>query len=522
MISYRHWQAVDEPARLVPMPARAQINPLANASGWVARTTQRVHGWLSKLIGVGLQVYSRSGAGIPAYSSYDHNRAMSAYGTFPWVYACGQAIYTDLSGLPIVIETGTGLGRKQSQDHWMVSLLDRPHPKISGRRLRRQWYLDLRQTGNAYIRVWRDKTGRPIQLGRVPPQLIQPIIADDGEEIGWQIGNKMLPWSDVRHVADPSWEASLAVALGESPMRPLSISLQIDRDAKIAAGRAARRGRVDMLLSPNSEDVLLGPEAVDGMVQQYAAATEEGHGIWVVNRGMTATPNTLTAREGEFLGLIDRSKAETMAVMGVPPTRAGDPAANYGTARAQMRVYWEFLMGLAALFDDELTQLVEPGVKVRHDFSRVEALQTRQTEALNRVVILVGLGMDPNEALRYEQFFDAPTIKEPKKPAPAPATAPVSDENGNRPADEPQSTALTDWVTAQLQLAALVFESDRNDNAIANFVTQTLCKRLPYDTAREAGEICAEAANLSDDGEPLENVRAFGEYHAQRITRMAT
>lgn len=501
------------------MPRRALVTQPSIATRWLERATSRARDWLTRLIGVGLQAYSRSGAGIPAYPTYDHNKALSAFGNNAWVYACGQAIYTDLAGLPLVVETGVGIDRKQSQDHWLLDLLERPHPKISGRRMRRQWYLDLRQTGNAYIRVWRNPQGRPIQFGRVPPQLIQPIVADDGEEVGWQIGAKVLPWSDVRHVADPSWEANLSVALGETAMRPLGTSLQIDRDAKTAAGRAARRGRVDMILSPTSEDMTLGPEAVDGMVEQYAKATEDGHGIWVVNRGMAATPNSLTARDGEFLALIDRSKAEIMAVMGVPPTRAGDPAANYGTARAQMRVYWEFLMGVASLFDDELTQLAEPGVRVRHDFSRVEALQTRQTEALNRVVILVSLGMDPNEALRYEQFFDAPMIKE-AKPTAKPTTAPVSDPNGNRPADEPASTALADWITAQLQLAAIVFESDRSDKSIANFVTQTLVKRLPYDNAAEAAEICAEAAALSDPNVSLTSVRAFGELHAQRLARM--
>lgn len=373
-----------------------------------------IRGWVERALGVGLPTYSSSGGGLPATPVYPVDMAMASMSANPWVWACVQAIVTDLSGLPLVAEQGLGLAKTQTYTHWLLDLLDRPSPKISGRRFRRQLVADLAQTGNAYVRVWRGKDGRPVMLGRVIPGLIQANVGVDGEVIDWTLTatGEQLPWAAVLHVSDISWTEDQSLVYGASRIAPLALGLSVDRDSRRQAGRSARRGRLEMMLSPNSPEVSLNKDSVRMMTEQYAVATEEGHGLYVVNKGVTATPLTLTAREGEFLGVSDRLRAEVLAVYGVPPVRAGEPAANYGTARQQMRTYWETLLGWAALIDDELSRLAEPGVRIRHSFANVNSLQETHTERQNRAVVWIEkFGIDPASAAAYEGFHDAPIPK---------------------------------------------------------------------------------------------------------------
>lgn len=390
----------------------------------------RIREWfgpiITRLLGVGIPIYVQGSGGTPARSTYSVDRSMSAMAANPWVFTCVQAISTDLSGLPLVAIKGNAPNERQLNEHWLIELLKRPSTKVSGKRFRKQLIADLKQSGNCYIRVYRrSPSERPYMLGRIPPQAIEPIVAGDGEEVGWKLTRTgaELPWHAVLHVSDVSWEASVSAVLGESPIRPLALGLQVDTDSRKHAGRAAKRGRLDMVLSPKDPEIQLGEKQVRGLVDEYGLAMESGEGVYVANMGIDAQPVSITARDGEFLGISDRTKNEILAVFGVPPVRAGDPAANYGTAKQQMKTYWETLRGLAELIDDELSRLAEPGVRIAHSFERVEALQTSYTERQNRAVVWTEkFGVSPAQAARYEGFIDAPI--------PANVEAPQEDTQG--------------------------------------------------------------------------------------------
>jgi HK97 family phage portal protein len=445
---------------------------------------------------------------------------MSAMAANPWVFVAVQAIANDLAGLPLVAEFGPEDRRQQTTNHWLVRLLRKPHPKISGRKLRRQLYADWRIAGNAYVRVWRASSGRPIQLGRIPPQLIEPMVSNDGEEVGWRLqSGHMLRWEDVLHIADLSWEASSQVVLGETPIRPLSLGLQVDVDARKQAGRAARRGILEMILSPKDPQVYLGEEGVAAMVASWVKSREEGHGLYIPNAGMEATPTTLTPKDLEWTEARKETKSEILAVMGVPPTRAGDPAANYGTAKEQMRTYWSMLLGVAALFDDEFTRLSDDGIEIRHSFSRVEALQTSFTERQARAVVWSQqFGIPPKDAARYEGFIDAP-ISEDAVGSNMPSAAPGTD------ADEPRETLSA--VISVLASIRAMYQRGEDTNQVRELTPALLRSALrllpngPDDTVVvEASEVLYAVACASlASGDTLE-LPAFGVEHAKRIVRL--
>jgi HK97 family phage portal protein len=484
----------------------------------------RVRAFVERALGVGLPTFAAGGGSVPASPDYPLDQAMAAMSANPWVWACVQAIVTDLCGLPLVAEEGVGLKRTQTLDHWLLALLERPSPKCSGRRFRRQLVTDLIETGNAFVRVWRRADGRPVMLGRIVPSKIKPIVGPDGEVLEWELtGGQKLKWDEVLHIADVSSSQSESLVMGSSAIAPLALGLNVDRDSRRQAGRAARRGRVEMMLTPEGAEVVFSKESLRGIIDQYVGATESGNGIYCVNKAMKATPLTLTARDGEFLGIGDRLRAEVLAVLGVPPVRAGEPAANYGTAKQQMRTYWETLQGRAALIDDELSRLAEPGVRIRHSFANVEALQTSQTERQARALLWMQFGMEPSVAASYEGFVDAPIPAGPlKKPAEAP-TPPAKDPD----TDEPQEARAA--VLGVLRTVGGLYAAGETDADAVETTTRMLLRTVLRHhraeavdaVAEEAAAVCRGAAELAlQDGDVI-GIRAFGDQHAARIVQLA-
>ncbi len=497
--------------------ARAGVARLRSAPERVRARATRV---IERALGVGLVAHAGSGAAAPVSPAYPVDQAALAATANPWVWSCKAAIVTDLCGLSLVAEQGVGLARTQTSEYWLLDLLERPSPKVSGRRFRRQLVADL-VDGNAFIRVWRNDAGRPVKLARIVPSRIEAIETDDGEVVGWKLKNgTTLPWDQVLHIADFSSRQDGTLVYGDTPIAPIALGLQVDRDSRRQAGRSARRGRLEMMLSPSTPDVILSKESVAKMVDQYVVATDAGDGLYVVNKGMTATPLTLTAREGEFLGIGDRLRAEVLAVHGVPPVRAGEPAANYGTAKQQMRTYWETLQGRAALIDDELSRLAEPGMRIRHSFANVEALQTSQTERQARAVLWrTVFGMTNAAAASYEGFVDAP-VGATSDPASAPA--PSSDPKVEQP-HEARAAVLGVLRTVGGMYAA-------GEDAGALEVTTALLLRTVLAKYRaaaavavseEAAAVCRGAAELAEDEGDVSAIRAFGPEHANRIVELA-
>lgn len=505
--------------------------PRASSPGMLSRAGHALVGVVTRLLGVGLPVFASSGGGIPVHAPYDVDASARAMGSNAWYYAAVHRIATDLSGLPLVVEIGEGPDRQQRTDHWLLRLLRRPGPKLSGLRLRRQLVADLKG-GNAYLRVWRDAErsadfpfGKPVKLGRIPPQLIDALVGLDGEVTGWKLSDgRTLRYDEVLHIGDINLTAEPWLVLGAPATDPLALSLQVERDAKRHTGRAARRGRLEMMVSPRSDSMLLGKDRVEAITGSYAGATEKGDGIWVASVGMESQPLTLTPRDAEFSQVIDRTRAEVLAVMGTPETIVGSPAANYGTAREQSRIYWSGLQGLAALIDDELSRLAEDGVRLVHSFSGVDALQPSRTERQARAVIWADrFGLSPADAARYEGFTDLPTPSSAATSA-TPAAAPPSASGVQEPRKTTESS-----VVATLQIVASLFdagESPEHIEAIARSLLATTLKGLGADpaaaatVAEEAAAVCAETARSVRDGRLVE-LRAFGSTHATRIARLA-
>lgn len=344
-----------------------------------------------------------------AAPTYNAENALSSIAAFPWVYACTQAIVTDLAGLPLIAVRDLPNGQKEIvRDHPVLDLLKRPHPQCSGARMRRQLYADFVLSGEAVLR--RIETSAGEVLTRLHPVDVSPEIDPrSGLILFYQWGNEKLDPAEVLYIADIGWIRGIRASRGTSPIQSLESGLMAAQDARNHARKAAKRGRLEMLLRPSDVRTQFGKSGVEAVKETYTAAARAGDGVLVLNRALEATPLSMSPKELEFSQLATDVRDETLAALGVPPVRVGLPGANYGTAKQQTRIYWERLRHTASLFDDEFSRLTGDGTRIEHDFTNVEALQTSYTERQMRASVWVtGFGVPPADAAAYEGFHDAP------------------------------------------------------------------------------------------------------------------
>lgn len=375
-----------------------------------------------------------SAGSIPVVQGYPTQRSMSAMAAFPWVRACVLAVVDDLSGLPLyAVEEDSAGGRARQSSNPVLDALRRPG-SITGRRLRRQLLVDFLLTGNAYIYV-PSPAGMALGLSpliRLHPSLVEVECNAYGLVTGYKYnGIDRYSTEEVLHVADVSWADNVEQVLGESAIRTLHDDLTSMKAAKEMSARAAKRGRPDFLVSSKDPNVGLGKDGARKVAEAIEGALSRGHGALVVDEALDVTPLGLTPHDIEFQQQNEATIYAILAVFGVVPVRVGLPGANYGTAKTQMRSYWERLQHLAALFDDEISRLTgNPRVRIEHDFTSVDALQVAQTERLERVAAWVAIGADPREAAEYEGFINPPVA------AGAATNGDLADRR--RPAREPE------------------------------------------------------------------------------------
>ncbi len=356
----------------------------------------------------GTPVAAGSAGEMQAPSEFSLHAAMATASRFPWVWVCTRARAGDLAGLPLRAIRRDGSLETVLADHPALNMIRRPSPGWTGLRWRRQVYFDWSLAGNA---MWRRPQGTDL-LYRLHPHLTVPEVQTGTTyQTGWIYnGNQPLPLSEVHHVADVAWTIGVSMILGETPIRALHDDLSTMIRAQEMTKKQAGRGRLEMILSPGSPEASLDADSIKRLEENYERFTKSGRGAFFVGEGLKAQPVNLTAKDIEYAALRTDLRDVTLAVFEVPPARAGVATANYGTQKQQMRTYWESLLkGQGALFDDELSELTGAvNVRLEHDATNVEALQTNYTERLLRCERWVNLGATPKDAAAYEGFPNAP------------------------------------------------------------------------------------------------------------------
>lgn len=350
----------------------------------------------------------------PAYPAINSTATMSS---FPWVVAAVNAIATDISGLPLVAQRGTGDRMRRVPRHAGLQALAKPASEMPPTLWRRQMIQDLLLTGNSYtLMLTAPGTGRLVALVRLEPELVE-VVPGEGKTVrGYAYGEAqktVYAAEDVVHIRQTAWRHGVQSLIGQGAIEPLKTELAGELAASRRWQEEAGRGRAGMIVSPKEDGpgaAGLQPDVARKVLQRIQTQLYQ-HGAAAIGAGIDVNLLPFSARDMEFIQARQWTRDAVLAVFGVVGTRVGLPNANYATAREAMSVYWQNLKGLLALIEDGLAEIAEragrPGDRIVHDLSDVEVLQESRTDRLTRAQMLVEVfGMTPADALAYEGFDD--------------------------------------------------------------------------------------------------------------------
>jgi len=422
-----------------------------------------------------LDMGSDYASGVPQGPGYSANTAMSAFPANAWLAACVDAVASDLAGLPLRARQRSADGTVTQLDgHPALDLIQSPGGHQVGVLLRRQLAADHMLSGVGYLLpVYGVETAPPAGLRRLHPARVQVTTGRDGSPTAivyddLSTGVCYAPES-VIWASNVSWERDASSLFGQGVVRPLDADLRADTALAESSARQASKGRPDAVYRPADASVKWNDRQVAGMKHAVAKMLSDADGGVAIMSG-AGVLETLGWTMKDMQGVEQRTwtRQTILAVCGVPPARVGLETANYATAREQMLTYWLSLKGRASLLDAALSKLAgmfgDADVELYHDFSQVPALKDARRSGYERVQMLVSIGMDPNDALAYEGFTDAPNIQPLILDAPAP---PVTESVG--------------MVLDDARLALRVLSSERmtdDDHLAAHEAVQAVVDRL--------------------------------------------
>jgi phage portal protein BeeE len=448
--------------------------------------------WVQRQLSPQQVLFASGGAVTP---QYDQISAMSTMARFPWIWTAAQAKTSDLAGLPLIAFERSGTTRRQSRvlvDDPVLELLRNPNAGTTGWLFLKQSLLDYEITRNAY---WYRPT--PTSIFRLHPACTRAIPGDWGIPLGYEYRStrtgqtQILQASQVTHIRDVSWADDATEIYGESPIRCLHDDLVTDLGARDTNAKVAAKGRPDVLFSVKGMTGM-GEKKTDDLIRRWERAIAERHGAFVVGGEVTASLLSWTPKDINDLPRAQSLRDMTLAVFGVPPTRAGLTTANYGASRQEMRSYWENLISQARAFESAISTLARTGVQIEFDFSAVEALQASYTERLMRVATWVGMGASPRAAAEYELFDGAPVPEEPQVDSfhsPRPIDRQPAEAGADR---QPPAKAIESALVAQLELARSAYEAVDGDEVDTAVLTRWQTERL-FAGLERAGVLGAEA-----------------------------
>jgi len=298
----------------------------------------------------------------------------------------------------------------------VLDLLDQPNSKESGFMLRESLLTDLMLAGNCYILLLGPRDNRPLSLVRLHPDEVRivtdPKMGITGYEHNSSGSVVLYPPERVIHGKNYSYAKGAQSVYGCGAVEALSREIDADLNAQKLASDASAKGRPDILLYPKEDGDIWPSETRRQIADQYSGLASEG-GALVLSGQVEVRELQLSPREMEFEASRRMARESISAVMGVPPTVLGLPAANYATSRQQAINYWTNQIKKGKQLGELLTLIAQrfnPDYRIEHDYSGVEALQSVRTEQLNRVQLHILNGIDPQAAYAAEGL-DFPSVQ---------------------------------------------------------------------------------------------------------------
>lgn len=357
----------------------------------------------------------------------------------PFVHACVMAISRAFATVPLRLYRRDANDNAQDavvRDHWLLSLLERPNPLLSQKKLWRTqavyhslygevfWILLRRVTSKGRV------TFRPINAGERPDEiwpvrgdLMEPVIDENTKmPVAWRIATAASSWIDypdhaVAQFAEVNpYNPLRGVGPMQAAFRPAQKDFTIDRYDDALLKNGGSPGGVLSSTQPLTEQQL---SVVGNAWNEGFGRTESTRKTAVVPFGMEYKQFGFSPSDMEFKDLRMWNRETVMSVFGVTrPILGLTEGLNYASAREAFRVFWEVTVcPLLEFHADEfnskvLAKFEPPGsmIYAAFDTSNVASLRETIDSKIDRTMKLFQqCGRSFDEAARLAGWQIPPT-----------------------------------------------------------------------------------------------------------------
>ncbi|MGL5908691.1 MAG: phage portal protein [Phycicoccus sp.] len=242
----------------------------------------------------------------------------------PAVWRAVSLISGSAAGLPLHAYVADGEVRERvGPTSAAASLLRSPHQDLTPFELWEQVYVHLLLWGNAYLRVWRDRIGRPRELALIHPSRVRAGRESATSRKVYEVDGTGEPWYDDRilHIPGLGYDG----IAGVSPIRIARQGIGLALAAEEYGARLFGSG--SLMSGILQTEQRLDQASADALKTRWRAKTSGlsgAHEVAVLDRGIKFQPLSMPPEDAQFLESRRFQVAEVARLFGVPPHMLGD------------------------------------------------------------------------------------------------------------------------------------------------------------------------------------------------------
>jgi HK97 family phage portal protein len=274
--------------------------------------------------------------------------------TITTVWACVSLLSESVGILPIHLYKKTDSGREVIHGHDSLNLVNSPNSYFSRMDMLQHLMVSVTLHGNGYVRIMRDKGGRPTKLKMLDPQVPQPVLSNN-DELFYNVNGEMVHSDDMIHIKGLVVDGFK----GKSP-------IAVHRENLCLTMEVQRYGEQFFSKGGNTSGVFEVPgtlkdDAFKRLQQQLAAQFSgigNSHKPMLLEGGMKYTRVNIPLDDAQFLTTRKFQKGEIASIYRVPPHMVGDlERSTYSNIEQQSQEYLTYcLMPYLVKIETELNQ----------------------------------------------------------------------------------------------------------------------------------------------------------------------
>ena len=274
--------------------------------------------------------------------------------TITTVWACVSLLSESVGILPIHLYKKTDSGREVVHGHDSLNLVNSPNSYFSRMDMLQHLMVSVTLHGNGYVRIMRDKGGRPTKLKMLDPQVPQPVLSAN-DELFYDVNGEMVHCDDMIHIKGLVVDGFK----GKSPIavhrENLCLTMEVQKYGEQFFSKGGNTSGVFEV--PGS----LKDDAFKRLQQQLAAQFSgigNSHKPMLLEGGMKYTRVNIPLDDAQFLTTRKFQKGEIASIYRVPPHMVGDlERSTYSNIEQQSQEYLTYcLMPYLVKIEAELNQ----------------------------------------------------------------------------------------------------------------------------------------------------------------------